>query len=282
VDRSKTKPVGDAVFAAYRAMFAYDHGELNPASEVIEDTPAWREEKVSYKAAYGGERVVAHLFLPKNAKPPYQTVVYAPGLEAVFLGSFKYLELASVSFLIQGGRAVMCPIYKGTYERGIGPNPDISGTVERDMIVHWSMDLGRSLDYLQTRPDIDATRFAYYGMSFGGWIGPILTHAEPRIRTNVLVSAGLSPAVPLPEVDEINYLPRNHIPTLLVAGKDDFIVPVETNQKPFFRMLGAAAKDKRYVQLNSGHMPAPISALVKVVTPWLDQYLGRVDFVSAN
>jgi hypothetical protein len=47
-------------------------------------------------------------------------------------------------------------------------------------------------------------------------------------------------------------------------------------------MLGAAAKDKRYVQLNSGHMPAPISALVKVVTPWLDQYLGRVDFVSAN
>ncbi len=30
----------------------------------------------SYNAAYGGERVIAYLFLPKNARPPYQTVVY--------------------------------------------------------------------------------------------------------------------------------------------------------------------------------------------------------------
>jgi dienelactone hydrolase len=276
LDRSKAKPVNDALFAAYRAMFTYDHGELKSASEVIEDTPAWREEKVSYAAGYGGERVVAHLFLPKNSKPPYQTVVYAPGLEAVYLGSSKYLELASVSFLMQGGRAVMCPIYKGTYERGIGPNPVLSGTVYRDLIVHWSMDLGRSLDYLQTRPDIDATRLAYYGMSFGGWIGPILTQGEPRIKTSVLASAGLSSDVPLPEVDEVNYLPRSHTPTLLIDGKDDFIIPVESNQKPFFRMLGTAPRDKRYVLLNSGHFPAPFSALVKEVTSWLDQYLGPV------
>lgn len=281
VDRSKAKPIGDALFAAYRAMFAYDHGELKSASEVIEDTPAWREEKVSFAAGYGGERVVAHLFLPKNSKPPYQTVVYAPGLEAVYLGSSKYLELGSVSFLMQGGRAVMCPIYKGTYERGIGPNPVLSGTVYRDMIVHWSMDLGRSLDYLKARPDIDATRLAYYGGSFGGWIGPILTYGEQRIKTNVLVSAGLSDPS-LPEVDEVNYLPRNHTPTLLIDGKDDFILPVETNQRPFFRMLGAAPRDKRYVLLNSGHMAAPSSTFVKEVTSWLDQYLGPVDLAGTN
>ena len=38
----------------------------------------WRVERVSYNAAYGGERVIAYLFLPKNAPPPYQTVVYFP------------------------------------------------------------------------------------------------------------------------------------------------------------------------------------------------------------
>jgi hypothetical protein len=281
-DRSKLKPVNDTVFAAYRAMYAYDRGELNSAAELFEDTPAWREEKVSFTAAYGGERVIAHLFLPKNAKPPFQTVVYAPGLEAIYLGSERYLELPSVSFLIQGGRAVMCPIYKGTYERGIGLKDDLTGTVERDTIIHWSMDLGRSIDYLQTRPDIDTTRLAYEGMSFGGWIGAILTQVEPRIKTNVLLSAGLSPGAPLPEVDEVNFLPRNHTPTLLIGGKDDFIVTVEKNQKPFFNLLGTAPKDKRYVQLNSGHMPAPFSDVVKEATSWLDHYLGPVELARTR
>jgi hypothetical protein len=281
-DRSKLKPVNDALFAAYRAMLAYDRGELHSASEVVEDTPAWREEKVSFAAAYGGERVIAHLFLPKNSKPPYQTVIYAPGLEAVYLNSEKYLERSNISFLMQGGRAVMYPIYKGTYERGIGVNGDLTGTVERDLIVHWSMDLGRSIDYLQTRPDIDTTRLAYLGGSFGGWIGAILTQVEPRIKANVLLSAGLSPVSPLPEVEQVNFLPRNHTPTLLVDGKDDFIIPVEKNQKPFFRLLGTAPQDKRYVQLNSGHMLAPMSDVVKEATSWLDRYLGPVELVRTR
>ena len=36
----------------------------------------WKQERISYAAAYGNERIVAYLYLPKNAAPPYQTVVY--------------------------------------------------------------------------------------------------------------------------------------------------------------------------------------------------------------
>ena len=43
---------------------------------------AWRMETVSFRAAYGNERVTAYLFLPDNAKPPFQTVVYFPGSTA--------------------------------------------------------------------------------------------------------------------------------------------------------------------------------------------------------
>ena len=35
--------------------------------------------KVSYAAAYGGERIPAYLFLPKNATPPYQVWWVFPG-----------------------------------------------------------------------------------------------------------------------------------------------------------------------------------------------------------
>ena len=37
----------------------------------------------------------------------------------------------------------------------------------RDMVVQWSKDLGRTIDYLETRSDIDASKVGYYGLSAG-------------------------------------------------------------------------------------------------------------------
>jgi len=39
---------------------------------------------VSYTAGYGGERLNALLYLPKNAKPPFQTIVFMPGSYAFY------------------------------------------------------------------------------------------------------------------------------------------------------------------------------------------------------
>jgi hypothetical protein len=46
---------------------------------VDESNEYWRKEKVSYRAAYGDERIPAFLYLPRNARPPYQAVLWAPG-----------------------------------------------------------------------------------------------------------------------------------------------------------------------------------------------------------
>jgi hypothetical protein len=46
----------------------------------------------------------------------------------------------------------------------------------RDHVIAWSKDLGRSLDYLDTRKDIDGTKVAYFGNSLGGldkYLGPV-------------------------------------------------------------------------------------------------------------
>ena len=97
-----------------------------------------------------------------------------------------------------------------------------------------------------------------------------------RFKASVFVEGGLSPWIPLPKVDAVNYLPRNHVPTLLVGGHDDYIVPVESNQKPLLRLLGTPAKDKRQVILDSGQHPANFQDVARQVLPWLDHYLGPV------
>jgi dipeptidyl aminopeptidase/acylaminoacyl peptidase len=269
-------------------MFSYDRTDLKAAVESVEEEQYWRIEKVTFAAAYGGERVIAYLFLPKNSKPPFQTVVYCPSAPAFFFRGGQLVELSYVTFLMLSGRAVMYPIYKGTYERGTGdfpgvlPQPGPEKSAERDLVVQWRKDLGRAIDYLETRPDIDVNRLAFYGTSLGGFWGPVLTQVEQRFKASVLVAAGLSPWIPLPGIDAVHYLPRSHIPTLLVAGHDDYIVPVETNQKPLMRLLGTSPKDKRHVILDSGHTPANFQDVIKEVVPWLDRYLGRVQIAGTK
>ena len=83
-DFAKEKPVSDEVFNAFKGLYAYDKGDLDARVEETVTTEDGTRERVSFNAAYGGERVMAHLFLPKNAVPPYQTVVYFPGAAAIW------------------------------------------------------------------------------------------------------------------------------------------------------------------------------------------------------
>ena len=88
-----------------------------------------------------------------------------------------------------GGRALVYPVYKGMYERHV---PFSFAPHEwRDMIVMWSKDLSRTVDYLEERPDIDAEKLAYYGFSAGAVYGPIFTAVDDRFKASVLLAGGL-------------------------------------------------------------------------------------------
>jgi dienelactone hydrolase len=91
----------------------------------------------------------------------------------------------------------------------------------RDRVIQWAKDLGRSIDYLETRPDIDITRLGFYGYSWGACMGAILPAVDSRLKVNVLMGPGLYLEETRPEVDQINFAPRVTIPTLIVDGRDD-------------------------------------------------------------
>ncbi len=82
--------------------------------------------------------------------------------------------LPGFDFIIKSGRAVLFPIYKGTFERGGGPEPIYwpnTSSSYRDDVIFWSKDLSRSIDYLETRQDINRNALAYEGDSWGAAMG---------------------------------------------------------------------------------------------------------------
>jgi len=91
----------------------------------------------------------------------------------------------------------------------------------------------------------------------------------------VLADGGCANGRILPEVDPINFVPHIKIPVLMINGRYDFVIPLETCQQPFFRLLGTAAGDKRQVLFDSGH-GIPLTPWFKETLDWLDHYLGRV------
>ncbi len=290
-DYSKEKPVPDSVFAFYKSLYSYDHTELDPKVEAVEDSSKyWRREKVSFRAAYGNERVTAYLFLPRNARPPYATIIYFPGVHTYFEKSSENIG-PEFDFVVRSGRALLYPIYVGTFERRItstsvretpeevvqpgGACLPVGPKGSKDLVPEWAKDIGRAIDYLETRSDIDSRHLGYMGLSLGAVWGPVMTAVEPRFKASVLVGGGL-PFEKLPsEIEPINFAPRVKTPTLMVNGQQDFIFPVESSQDPLFRNLGVADADKRHVTFDSGHLP-PWEPVIKESLDWLDRYLGPV------
>ena len=68
--------------------------------------------------------------------------------------------------LIRSGRAVLYPVLWGMYERKEVLKE--SGAEQlRTRMVRNVLDMRRSLDYLETRPEIDRAKLAYFGFSYG-------------------------------------------------------------------------------------------------------------------
>lgn len=274
-DFTREKPVSDEVFRAYKGLYAYDRTALNARVEETQTTEDWTREKVSFDAAYGGERVVAHLYLPKNAAPPYQAVVYFPGSNAIHTDKFDLSVYAD--FIPKSGRALIAPVYKSTYERRDDLKSDYPEPTAfwRDHNIAWSKDVGRSIDYLGTRKDIDSGRLAYMGLSWGGAVAPIILGVEDRFKTAVLMSGGLEFQRALPEADQINFVTRVKLPVLMLNGRYDHFFPVESSQLPLYRLLGTPGKDKKHVIYETGHAP-PRKEFIRETLDWLDKYLGPV------
>lgn len=281
-DFAKETPASDDEFEIYTRFYSYDANDLEEEVVLSREYEKGYYEKVTFDAAYAGEQVIAHLYLPKNAHPPYQTVVYFPPANTLYQREFDETAISwQIAFFVEHGRAVIYPIYKGTFERGPTlPSTEPAATnLYREHVRCWYRDLARSIDYLETRSDINRDGLAYYGYSWGGVMGAILPAVEHRLKAAILNGAGLLEPETFPEVSQINFAPRVTIPVLMLNGRYNTFFPVELAVEPFKDLLGTPDKDKELHLFDSGQF-VPQKELTKLSIAWLDEHLGPVELIE--
>ncbi len=277
------KPVSDKEFNVILRMYDYPKTPLHAVVEKIDTHEKdWTVEKITYDAAYGNERVSAYLFLPTKGNPPYQTVVHFPGSSVMGMhpdGILKPYHTRCFDYILKSGRAVLHPVYQGTFERSYTPPYKMwdGGYLQRDFTIMFAKDLRRSIDYIVTRPDIDTSKLAYYGLSWGAEQGGIMLAIEKRFKAGILYIGGFwiynKPL--LPEIEPLNFPSRVTTPVLMLDGRNDDIYPYKMAQIPFYEFLRTPKEHKKHYVSNSWHF-VPRDELIKETLGWLDKYLGPI------
>ena len=147
-------PLSQKELEQLMTVFRYDKdAPLNGRTISIDDgAESHRHETIQIDAAYNGERLNLHLFLPKGVPGPFQTLVYFPGIGAIPLRHFddatKLIDSLIPLGLVGQGRAVCWPVYKGTFERNDGYGLSLTPFQQLEFNKQMVKDLRRAVDYL--------------------------------------------------------------------------------------------------------------------------------------
>ncbi|MGD8895309.1 MAG: protein kinase [Acidobacteriota bacterium] len=278
-DYADEEPVSDELFSVYAGLYAGDDAPLRATVETVDESSRyWRREVVTFDTGYDEGRMILHLMVPRQGTPPYRTVVYFPGSGAILRTDSSQINPSPFDYLVRQGWAVAYPILEGTYERRTSHETDFPNESNsfREWNLHLAQDLRRTIDYLETRQDIDTSSLGYLGFSWGGERGAIMLSIEDRFRVAVFLSGGLTTGRSVPEADPFNFAPRVRVPVLMLNGFHDYFFPVESGQKPLFEALGTPAEHKRHVVYeddgHSLHSGRRRNQVISEILAWFEKY----------
>lgn len=253
-------PPADAAEALRLDFYKYDRNlPLNPALTPLGESDYWTRQNLTYDSAHD-QKVTAILALPKKGKGPFPAVILVHGS-----GGHKdtgYIMLASAQLCRQGFATLAIDTqYHGGRAR-LGRSGEIhmpDSYTMRDAWVQSVIDVRRAVDYLQSRPDIDAAQIGYLGFSQGAMLGSVAVGVEERIGPFCLAVPGGGlvdivrhidqypvlkahwPIQATPDVmqriedisnvtDPIHYIGRiGPRPLLIIVAKYDEIIPPEAS-----------------------------------------------------
>ena len=276
-DYRDENPASAADVEVYKRFYAYDPIPLNAEVVRSKHFEHWTRNRVEFDLPYG-ERGGAILYVPNGFDPPFSPVIYWGGSGILNTRSEEdewYLHY--FDFLVRSGRIVALPIFKGTYDRDV-PESDpsmVKGSIAfRDTRVRWVQELSRTIDYLESRDDIESDSIDYLGHSWGSALAPIVLAVEDRINAAVLHVGGLWVyGKEEPEAEPFNFVNLVHTPTLMLNGRYDIVFPFESSQLPMFALLGTPTEHKRHHVVPASHR-VPREVYVREILDWFDRYDG--------
>jgi formylglycine-generating enzyme required for sulfatase activity len=265
----------------------YKYDRETPLDEEVEttETDEWRRERITYNGA-DGRRALAYLYLPKRFLGPYQVIHLIPA-GAVRNRIYTVPQSIETQFagFIRTGRAVFVVVLEGYLERdgrNVWEAPLSSGSIEYvDAYKRHIIDMRRGLDFLMSRDDVDPSRIAFYGTSFGGpfFVLPAIESREKRYGAVMLLSAGISKWNEQDHIlaRPIDFAPLIQGPKLLVHGRYDEAHPLKTAAKPLHELLTVPKNDMEIYE--GGHWPGE-KGVVEPASKFLDETFGPVQPVA--
>ncbi|HEY1338092.1 MAG TPA: alpha/beta hydrolase family protein, partial [Bryobacteraceae bacterium] len=249
---------------------------LQPQVLETREFPAYRREKFVFQSRPGLE-VLAYLLTPKAAKPPYSAVVCVPGHgrgvdDIVGIDEKGQDRTEKVGYqydfaiqAVEHGMAAVAieplafgcrrdPVTKG---KGLGtsacqPSAGAALLLGQTMIAWRVYDVMRTIDWIQTRPELDAKRVGCMGISGGGTVTLFSAALEPRIKA-ALVSGYLNTF--RDSIMSVSHCIDNYVPGILnwaeqydvagliaprplfaESGERDNIFPIAASRASFARV----------------------------------------------
>lgn len=279
------EPVSDEVYRVLIEQFSYT--PVLSVATTIEQVGTSRIKRERVDLAYPDSNQIQSYFVltPKQKRPPFQPVLVFPNLDYFRLRQdtdpLKVWSGAEV--IVEGGRAVILPLYYGMNERYSGfteMEGDAQAGYLREAVVTWRQEIGQVIDHLETRRDMDTSRLVAWGVSYGAVLGLPALAAEPRFKGMLLMFGGLLPDK-LPAIaSAVNYLPRITVPVLMVNGRFDATFPHGTSQQSLFDHLGTPAELKEWYVYEGGHSTyegeLEAGVILKSVN-WLESRFGPTE-----
>jgi len=190
--------------------FPAERAPLRPVTLDTREFPGYRREKVVFDSRTGVS-VLAYVLLPHSARKPSPSVVCVPGhgrgvddivgideqgrdrtdkagYQHDFAIQVAEAGLAAVAIEVMSFGCRRDPVTaKGALGRS-ACQPSAGGAmlVGQTMIGWRVWDIMRTIDYIATRPELDASRVGCTGISGGGMCTAFAAALEPRIRASLV------------------------------------------------------------------------------------------------
>jgi|TARA_B100001971_G_scaffold121330_1_gene111740 dienelactone hydrolase len=170
--------------------FRTDHkAPLKATAKIEEQADRFTKFRVEFNGIEG-DRVPGHLFLPKKISGRVPAALVQHGI-----GDKKHAEYIVECCRMLAERSIIALAIDAP-GRGERKGPSKRGPAMWNLIAvnQWYRqhcgDYSRALDYLTTRPDVDAKRVGYVGFSWGAITGVTFTAHDPRVRALTSVVGG--------------------------------------------------------------------------------------------
>ena len=272
--------VSDEVFEVYRAQFDYPPYPIDAKVELVEGNGSeYLVERFEMAPPYDNDEPLhGYLIYLKEGELKRKPVINFPGAGASLYSdsdaNIVQRHIKHNDYLLREGYAIVNPVYFSTYNRRKTLRTWWANETDlyKDSIIKIGKDFRRTIDYLETRDDMDVRNLTYMGRSWGSLMSNTLLAVDKRVRSAFVIVGGLQLPRAKREIDPALFIRRVRTPILHITGKLDGIFEYESSQIPMQKLLGTPKKDQKMIVLEDVGHGIPRDTIIANHLAWIRKY----------